>query len=53
MDVGVVLLIRTGFRGWWLRSKPCAGFNWDKFTEFMLEAPFIPKVKSKKDLMVQ
>eukprot|EP00913_Durusdinium_trenchii_P001865 g1726.t2 len=29
------------------------GFNWDKFTEFTLEAPFIPKVKSKKDLMVQ
>ncbi|CAK9010303.1 cGMP-dependent protein kinase [Durusdinium trenchii] len=26
------------------------GFNWDKFTEFTLEAPFIPKVKSKKDL---
>ncbi|CAL1144712.1 unnamed protein product [Cladocopium goreaui] len=26
------------------------GFNWDKFQDFTLEAPFLPKVKSKKDL---
>lgn len=25
-------------------------FNWDKFQDFTLEAPFLPKVKSKKDL---